>query len=324
MADVTPPEPSVDTAFSNEPADEPCKGCCWIELRFEPKPKKPIPSGAQSAGQPWRYKYQLKDGGSVVKEGELDLDRGSVIRAEGIPCGTCSIEIEMPEFPDDAKVKSWRTEWPKYAKKQILKFEDLETNKVHYFDIINELPLAADYMAQQMKDNAGSDITKHIRDLNDPSQDPPYVPGAGTVRRTAALVDWYNQVKSGGPWDHKPIFSKQPMGGRVIGRWHTWGKWEYYYDPWSNIHYGYVGRAAGFDANTLLKGASAANMLDNFGTPDPPQDKEAIQTGIDLYDQKATITPDLLIQKIESSDTFDRRPHSYNSAAHDPKSIQKR
>lgn len=35
---------------------------------------------------------------------------------------------------------------------------------------------------------------------------------------------------------------------------------EYFYDIWSNIHYGYVGRAAGFDSNTLQTGAGLGGI----------------------------------------------------------------
>ena len=78
-------------------------------------------------------------------------------------------------------------------------------------------------------------------------------------------------VRPGGPWDHKPQLQRMfqlddphqcawrpsaafdrrcdfhfPIEGD--------GEHEYYYDIWSNIHYGYVGRAAGFSALELQLG----------------------------------------------------------------------
>ncbi|WP_370865971.1 polymorphic toxin type 44 domain-containing protein [Chondromyces apiculatus] len=47
--------------------------------------------------------------------------------------------------------------------------------------------------------------------------------------------------------------------------WHTWGEWEYCFDVWSNIHYGYVGRAAGFDRQTLIDGSNRSSWRDTGG-----------------------------------------------------------
>jgi hypothetical protein len=53
---------------------------------------------------------------------------------------------------------------------------------------------------------------------------------------------------------------------------------EYYYDIWSNIHYGYVGSAVGFDTRTLQSGHR--NIL--AGTSDRT-DVITVQIGIDLW-----------------------------------------
>ncbi len=37
--------------------------------------------------------------------------------------------------------------------------------------------------------------------------------------------------------------------------WHKQGEVDYFYDIWSNIHYGYVGRAGGLSESVLLDGA---------------------------------------------------------------------
>jgi hypothetical protein len=55
---------------------------------------------------------------------------------------------------------------------------------------------------------------------------------------------------------------------------------EYFYDIWSNIHYGYVGIAAGFDADTLQW--AHASRLPFTGGHDPA-DTVSVQAGIDLW-----------------------------------------
>ncbi|NEE03983.1 hypothetical protein G1H10_27825 [Phytoactinopolyspora halotolerans] len=88
-------------------------------------------------------------------------------------------------------------------------------------------------------------------------------------------------------WDHKPkIEERFEMDSRE--NYYTPIKdrpgYEAYYDIWSNIHYGYVGRSAGFDADTLQEGAASGNPL--AGVNDAG-DIITVQIGIDLYDQHA-------------------------------------
>jgi hypothetical protein len=56
---------------------------------------------------------------------------------------------------------------------------------------------------------------------------------------------------------------------------------EYYYDIWSNIHYGYVGSAAGIGGGMLQWGAARGGAA---GRNDP-MDVETIQIGIDLWNR---------------------------------------
>lgn len=55
----------------------------------------------------------------------------------------------------------------------------------------------------------------------------------------AAMALWTERVGQNRPWDHKVAIAHR--FGRV---WHKHGEVDYYYDIWSNIHYGYVGRGA--------------------------------------------------------------------------------
>jgi hypothetical protein len=57
------------------------------------------------------------------------------------------------------------------------------------------------------------------------------------------------------------------------------------YEAAANIHYGYVGRAAGFSEKRLLKGASDAQASEGRGeTADDPRDVQAIKKGFELFD----------------------------------------
>lgn len=111
---------------------------------------------------------------------------------------------------------------------------------------------------------------------------------------------WYEKVKTGADWDHK----KQIVD--------TFGNWSgdlymftlYQFDIWSNIHYGYIGRACGFSEWMLTSGAGVAQLkvsVDNvpdgywdrrfseigdadvFAALDDPKDQEAIKLGFRLW-----------------------------------------
>lgn len=109
---------------------------------------------------------------------------------------------------------------------------------------------------------------------------------------TTALALWFIQVHQGGPWDHKPILSKmyESMGvpprpfGSLKRAFHFPIRGdlfhEYYYDIWSNIHYGYVGTKCGIDEKTLQQGA--ASGFPGAGDNDEG-DVISIKIGIELW-----------------------------------------
>lgn len=72
----------------------------------------------------------------------------------------------------------------------------------------------------------------------------------GSANTAAALGMWTERVGQDRPWDHKPKLRKLFKGVH-----HKQGKYEYFYDIWSNIHYGYVGIAGGLSEEWLLDGA---------------------------------------------------------------------
>jgi hypothetical protein len=82
----------------------------------------------------------------------------------------------------------------------------------------------------------------------------PQVIGASNV--AAAMALWTEKVGQGCDWDHKPKIHAK------FGRYrHRQGKYDYYYDIWSNIHYGYVGMAGGLTEGVLLDGAGAEQIV---------------------------------------------------------------
>ena len=124
------------------------------------------------------------------------------------------------------------------------------------------------------------------------------VPGMGPYYSYKAYRKWYDMVRTGGPWDHKSILRS------------TFGNWtddaamstSYFYDIWSNLHYGFIGKECGFDEWTLLAGAGAAQVMagtvppgywqrrfqtlgdaDVFAAFDDPKDQEAIRVGFRLH-----------------------------------------
>jgi hypothetical protein len=71
-----------------------------------------------------------------------------------------------------------------------------------------------------------------------------------------ALMLWTGKVMQDAEWDHKPKLRRLfPSPTTRTSVWHTYGSTQYFHDIWSNIHYGYVGAAAGFTDAVLLDGA---------------------------------------------------------------------
>jgi uncharacterized Zn-binding protein involved in type VI secretion len=78
----------------------------------------------------------------------------------------------------------------------------------------------------------------------------------GAANGAAAMALWTERVGQDRVWDHKPKIHAK------FGRYrHRQGKYDYYYDIWSNIHYGYVGMAGGLTEDVLLDGAGAEQIV---------------------------------------------------------------
>lgn len=99
-----------------------------------------------------------------------------------------------------------------------------------------------------------------------------------------ALGSFYRNMRTHGDWDQKddlikilplPKYDRHfPIRGNL--------KWEVFFDVWSNIHYGYIGRAADFPRGVLLHFARK-NSPDKR---DQAADEISINIGMDLWEDK--------------------------------------
>lgn len=142
-----------------------------------------------------------------------------------------------------------------------------------------------------------------------------------------ALIQWAYQVRENGPWDHKPYIKKnfrQADTSAGEQHWHHLNGWVYYFDIWSNIHYGYVGRACGFSASELLDGAGLEQIGSNivagkhfFRHPsspgvkglrrfDAPSDRLSIDIGIKLYPRDPTVAE--VLHLVQNTQGLSRKP----------------
>ena len=190
----------------------------------------------------------------------------------------------------------------------------------------------AQYMVREMKTNPFTIEGRKIAAVNaaDPEDwreewrtrpwylrlgGPPDYYGIATAKKAAAYAMWTERVAPNRPWDHKRIL-KEKFPTDLAKGWHKYGDYEYYYDIWSNIHYGYVGIALGFSALEMINGAGLAQAMDNLSRKKPQhdhpelglwparaddiQDHRSIKLGTDLYYEAKphALTVEKLLQRI--------------------------
>ena len=127
----------------------------------------------------------------------------------------------------------------------------------------------AGYIADEMNRNIQSPEVQKMKALNayDPDAEFEKAPAyprperadfhtAAAMKKAQALAIWTERVGQNRPWDHKPKIQELFPGAR-----HKQGRYEYYFDIWSNIHYGYVGTAVGFSESLLFDGAGAEQIV---------------------------------------------------------------
>lgn len=138
----------------------------------------------------------------------------------------------------------------------------------------------------------------------------------------AALLIWTERVAQNHPWDHKPKIAQQfPTQGHSTRYHHKYKRFEYYYDIWSNIHYGYMGAYCQFSESVLLDGAgleqigtdvfrgqSPTNRSTSNGSGlrqyDDTTDHLSVRIGISLYKQypaPTLLTAQILLDEIEAA-----------------------
>ncbi|MFJ2320015.1 polymorphic toxin type 44 domain-containing protein [Pseudomonas sp. NPDC087817] len=81
----------------------------------------------------------------------------------------------------------------------------------------------------------------------------------GAANVAAAMALWTERVGQGMDWDHKKKIPKI-----IGGVWHKQGDYDYFYDIWSNVHYGYVGMAGGLSESALSDGAGVEQYASDF------------------------------------------------------------
>jgi Bacterial toxin 44 len=214
--------------------------------------------------------------------------------------------------------------------------------------LVDEITPIARYMAQEMNKNIRSETAKAIRyhnayGLENYADDftkndlltqiwnaPVLVPdlaGRLAMHRVMALKIWVDIVKTGAPWDHKGYIRTHFGCGGVQKVWHRYGPVSYFYDVWSNIHFGYVGFAVGFSEDTLLDGAGAQQLWTNVKkaikekklpelkieefsprTFDAPEDRAAITMGVKLFKQRPSqVDASDLVRLVTNSNMISRR-----------------
>ncbi|MEV0649068.1 polymorphic toxin type 44 domain-containing protein [Phytomonospora sp. NPDC050363] len=149
----------------------------------------------------------------------------------------------------------------------------------------------AAYIADEMRRNALSPEAADIKYWN------------RAVIPVVAHAKFWDMVATGHPWDHKwQIAQKWGMDTGDLNSLYSWVDEKnagLRYDVWSNIHYGYVGRHAGFSEQGLLDSANATWLPGTGGQIDAADDV-AIRLGYDLYNRYPPdqITPALVRQTV--------------------------
>ncbi len=211
----------------------------------------------------------------------------------------------------------------------------------------DEITPIADYMVQEMRNNStGADVRRMLennrfsgegciadfqklpfwRQLLSLGITPQQCIDMEMTTRTAALLSWGLNVRQDGIWDHKPIIARRfhPRNPGGQQHWHLYNTTLYYYDVWSNVHYGYVGKAAGFSDSVLLDGAGLEQIgstLLRFSRPqrdatvsglrawDDPHDRAGVEMGIILYQTNPNnLTTQILLNAIINSTRIEKKP----------------
>lgn len=149
----------------------------------------------------------------------------------------------------------------------------------------------AEYICEEIQKNSNSKEVFMLTMLNKGEQDDDMLQKG--INKAAAYKVFHSVVSAGSIWDHKTYIRKNfPTKGNSTQYYHKYKKYEYYFDIWSNIHYGYIGLKSGFSESELLHGAGIAQIFDNnilevnffdLSANDDIDDQISIKIGFDLY-----------------------------------------
>jgi len=122
-----------------------------------------------------------------------------------------------------------------------------------------EVPAA--FICDEIKRNVKSDSVRELRKLNGGMNSKRGIIDI-TQQKKKAYLKFAGFVNYGGDWDHKSDILE------LQDRQH-WAcdhrmKRKFRYDIWSNIHYGFIGRYAGFTEFELTSGAGVAQVMGNW------------------------------------------------------------
>jgi putative RNase toxin 44 of polymorphic toxin system len=213
----------------------------------------------------------------------------------------------------------------------------------------DEITPIATYTAAEMNTNAGGTDVKRMAEMNGFSSNacitdynklpflnklfgagitPEQCLDMGMTYTMAALIAWGMKVRQNGDWDHKPKIAARfnPCVPGGTQNWHLYGNTLYNYEVWSNLHYGYVGKAAGFSDAVLLDGAGLEQIgstllrlklpeksagVDGLRAWDAAEDRAAITMGIQLYQRKPSgVTTQDVMNLVIYSNSIQKRPYS--------------
>lgn len=192
----------------------------------------------------------------------------------------------------------------------------------------------AKYIVDEIKGNVKSDTARSIRELLERWKSPQWYDAMGGSNPaklyTSALGLWGLKVAPGMDWDHKPLIYKNKLLKKVTvhrpldannkdsqlskSHFHKYKDYDYYYDIWSNIYYGYVGLSVGFTEEELIDGSDLQQIMNpNTEGSDTVEDKFSIKIGINLcknfgksahkltYQDILTVLNNVPIEKISKS-----------------------
>jgi outer membrane protein OmpA-like peptidoglycan-associated protein len=155
-------------------------------------------------------------------------------------------------------------------------------------------PNITDWLVDQMNGNVGrvSAMAKRW---------PYWIPFFNLGYTYGALEDFKELVQAGGPWDFKAHAqalgwlhdAAYPCPSSGCNRTLTMCGMCFNYDVPGNIHFGWIGRQAGWRPWLLHHGADRAQP----GGVDDPRDAEAIDIGIRMADQGTTLCDELAAQR---------------------------